>query len=528
MGYILLRSDMTLIYAKLSQFLKINLLVFCGTLILVFLISNRLQKKITGPILNLVETANLIRESRNYNLRAKIFDKTDNELSALSLAFNEMLTKIREREQMLKTQRGRLEELVEERTRELRKVNRDLQEQGEVRNQMILKLRASQNYNESVLDAIPVGLVALKQNGDIVSLNPSFINLYHIEPGDKRTFDEIVQEPVLTRAIARVLAQGGVLKNIEICIPNRQNGAHDLTMICSVLNIHQIGIKSKCIPLNRLFPNEENSLAELLVVFEDITQQKQLMGELENKLKELRRTQAQLVQSGKMSAVGELAAGVAHEINNPLSGVLTYAILLKQQLESMPDLVAQHLPKFPRQLGIIQKAAERCKTIADNLLTFSRQSEPVLSHIQLKDVLTDTIDLIGAQLRRKRIRLSMDLPDTLPPVYASSNQLQQVFTNLILNAVQAMAVGCELKISATSDQDGCTLVFRDQGSGIPKGILNRIFDPFFTTKPVGEGTGLGLSIVYGIVKSHHGSIWVESEEGQGSSFYLKLPRSRTI
>ena len=247
-----------------------------------------------------------------------------------------------------------------------------------------------------------------------------------------------------------------------------------------------------------------------------------LVKEKEETLETLQRQQAQLLQSGKMAAVGELAAGVAHEINNPLSAVLTYSVLVREKIEKkLPE--AGDLPKLTQRLGLIETAARRCKSIADSLLTFSRQEETARGPVALGEIVEESLRLLRSQLRRRDIGLEVEIEPDLPPVLGSAGALQQVVVNLTSNAFQALAPGGSLSVSARADGDCCRLTVADDGPGIDPEIRDRIFEPFVTTKPPGQGTGLGLSIVYGIVQSHEGELTVESEPGEGTTFVVRLP-----
>ena len=252
-----------------------------------------------------------------------------------------------------------------------------------------------------------------------------------------------------------------------------------------------------------------------------------LVSELRESLHRLQKSQGQLVQSGKMAAVGELAAGVAHELNNPLSVVLTYSVLLQESCEKKN--AEEALTSLPERLELIRTSAERCRTIIDGLLQFSRQEDDRFSPVPLADVVHRTFDLVEAQLRRHRIQHHFEFPADLPPLQANANQLQQVFTNLALNAMQAMDSGGELRIAASANHESslCMIKVSDTGQGIPPDHLEKIFEPFFTTKSNGAGTGLGLSIVYGIVQNHGGKIFADSRVGQGTTFRLQLPLAPT-
>lgn len=243
-----------------------------------------------------------------------------------------------------------------------------------------------------------------------------------------------------------------------------------------------------------------------------------------NKMRnELQQTQSKLIQSGKLAAVGELAAGVAHEINNPLSAVLTYSVLLRQQVEGLPSDVQTKLDDFPRKLSLIKEGADRCKAISDNLLAFSRQSSAEMHEVRLQAILQKTLNMIGSRLKATMIKVKLDLPGDLV-VWGNESELQQVFTNVAINGAQSMIDGGMLSIHARRDgPQQVEITVSDTGKGIPAEDLDKIFDPFFTTKPQGGGTGLGLSIVHGIVNKHRGHIWVESVVDKGTTVHISLP-----
>ena len=239
--------------------------------------------------------------------------------------------------------------------------------------------------------------------------------------------------------------------------------------------------------------------------------------ELEEKIQEIQKMQLQLVQSEKMAAVGQLAAGVAHEINNPLTGILGFTEILLQ---------SENLTAGQRDdLENVLHQSKRCRKIVQNLLQFSRRKKLQKEAITLDQILTPTLELTRCDLRSVNIVLQMDIPENLPAIYGDSSQLEQVFLNIIVNARQVLA-GKEnpsLKIRAFQEDEKIVIRFEDNGTGISPENLSTVFDPFFTTKPVGQGTGLGLSISYGIIQQHHGTIRVESQVGVGASFVIELP-----
>ena len=234
----------------------------------------------------------------------------------------------------------------------------------------------------------------------------------------------------------------------------------------------------------------------------------------------LKRTRDQLVQSEKLSAVGELIAGVAHELNNPLASVMGYAQLL--QGECGPGSQTEH------DLDRIYLQAQRAAGVVEKLLTFARQREPERALVDANEVLQTTLDFRSYELAVNRVRLETDLTDEELPVLADSNQLQQVFLNVINNAQDAVVEyrgHGTLTVTTKQVGDVARIEFTDDGPGVAPSVMNRIFDPFFTTKAVGRGTGLGLSICYGIVREHGGRVWAESPPGSGATFIVELPLS---
>jgi len=228
-------------------------------------------------------------------------------------------------------------------------------------------------------------------------------------------------------------------------------------------------------------------------------------------------TRGQLIQAEKMTAIGELVAGVAHEINNPLTGIVGYTQLLMQgSLEA----------GVRRKIETIAAEAERMAKIVRNLLTFARKHAPEKVLVSLNTVVDRTLELKAYNLRASQIRLETDLDPALPATLLDFHQMQQVLVNLLNNAQQAMASarsGGTIRLATRCVDDVIELRLSDDGPGIPEEVQGRIFEPFFTTKKDGEGTGLGLSLCYGIVQEHSGTIRVESGAGAGAAFVIELP-----
>ncbi|HWC74190.1 MAG TPA: ATP-binding protein [Gemmatimonadales bacterium] len=239
---------------------------------------------------------------------------------------------------------------------------------------------------------------------------------------------------------------------------------------------------------------------------------------------EKRRLQEQLVQSEKMSAIGQLIAGVAHDLNNPLASVVGFSDLLGE--------AADVPPRLAEPLAVIRQEAERASAIVRNLLSFARRQEGERQLQSIRPILESTHQLLKNQLMAARIELTLEFEPGLPAVEVHANQIKQVFVNIINNAAQAIAStrarqgGGRIEIVTRCEPDGLSVNISDNGPGIPEDIAQRVFEPFFSTKSEGEGTGLGLSICLGIVKEHGGSIRVDpggGNTGRGATFTVELP-----
>ena len=244
---------------------------------------------------------------------------------------------------------------------------------------------------------------------------------------------------------------------------------------------------------------------EVLCLIRDVTDQKML--------------QEQLIQSEKMSAIGQLVSGVAHELNNPLAGISAFAQLLLAEKRFPPDQRTA--------AETIYSEARRASRIVQNLLTFARQHKAEKGPAAINQVLDDTLELRGYELRVRGIDVRREYDEALPDTMGDAHQLQQVFLNLITNAEQAMerAEGRHHRLTVRTRRagDAIRIEIEDTGGGVPPNLLERIFNPFFTTKPTGHGTGLGLSISLGIVREHEGRIWAENAAQGGARFVVELP-----
>jgi len=234
-------------------------------------------------------------------------------------------------------------------------------------------------------------------------------------------------------------------------------------------------------------------------------------------IEQLRRIEQQMVQADKLASIGELSAGIAHEINNPLGIILGYTQLMRR---NEPPSNQRH-----EDLRTIEKHVRSCKAIVEDLLNFARSSAPSRAAVKLHTLIDDVLQFIGQHARLDQMHIIKDYDPRVPALHLDEKKIRQVVVNLVMNAVHALGKSGEIRIATRLDgpADRVLLKISDNGCGIEKKNLARIFDPFFTTKPTGQGTGLGLSVSYGIVKSHGGDIQVDSVPGKGATFTVVLP-----
>ncbi len=233
----------------------------------------------------------------------------------------------------------------------------------------------------------------------------------------------------------------------------------------------------------------------------------------------------QVIETGRLASIGELAAGIAHEINNPVAIMVQEAGWIDDLLGEGDPCSSENLGEITRAVGQIRTQGDRCKEITYKLLSFARKTDPTVREVDLNEVVDEVIGLTSQKTRYANVRIETDLSPSLPIIHASPSELQQVLLNLVNNAIDAIErPGGTITVATRAVGDEVVLEVRDTGKGIPEANLGRIFDPFFTTKPVGQGTGLGLPICHGIVEKMGGRITVESEIAKGTTFTVFIPQ----
>ncbi|MFL5518402.1 MAG: ATP-binding protein, partial [Gemmatimonadales bacterium] len=337
---------------------------------------------------------------------------------------------------------------------------------------------------QEVVDAISPALCIVDRGGRIRRANRAFADLVNAPPAGLigRPWQAFVP-PEWAADLQRVLEQQGAGREVDLRTGDR---TYAVTVV----------------------PISSTDRSTVVLLFDDQT--------------ERRRLQDQLIQSEKMSAIGQLIAGIAHDLNNPLASVVGFADYLTE-IPSVP-------PALREPLSVIQEEAERASNIVKNLLSFARKQEHQRRPTPLKPLLDATFLLLRNQLMAHRVDAVLEVEPDLPVPDIDPNQIQQVFVNLINNAAQAIASTGRpgtVVVRARRWLDGVAIDVVDDGPGMTEGLAAQVFEPFFTTKPEGEGTGLGLSISQGIVREHGGRIMLATEEGRGSTFTVQLPLATT-
>jgi PAS domain S-box-containing protein len=350
-----------------------------------------------------------------------------------------------------------------------------------------LDYQALRDFSQNIIESINAGVLACNLEGEVEAWNSALERLYGLSRSEAlgRTLEAIFP-PDLRAELSHVSDPHHTLNLYKFRLRNAQ----DRALIVNLSVVPLIG--------------KENQVIGRLLIFTDLTERVNL--------------EDQLQQAEKLSSIGLLAAGVAHEVNTPLAVITSNAQMLMRQMD--PD------DPRARTLDKIIAQAFRASEIANNLLKFSRVGGSEYSDLDVNRVITESLSLVEPMLKAARITVHSQLKPSMPRVYGNSGKLQQVFMNLIMNARDAMPRGGELTIATEAEDSTVHVEVSDNGVGIPADHLNKIFDPFFTTKGTSRGTGLGLAVTYGIIREHSGSIQVDSVVGRGTTFRLEFPAVR--
>jgi two-component system, NtrC family, sensor kinase len=357
--------------------------------------------------------------------------------------------------------------------------------------QKVAQYERLKDFNENIVESINVGVLAVDLEDRIESWNSQMEVMYALP-----------RWQALTHPLREVFPAEFMEEFYRV---RQSSGIHNLYKFRMITRAGETRIVNVAIaPL----VTKKFTVVGRLIIMDDITERVEL--------------EAQLTQADKLSSIGLLAAGVAHEVNTPLAVISSYAQMLAKQLQG-----------DPQKSGLLEKITRqtfRASEIVNNLLNFSRTSGTEFSDVQVNKIITDTLALLEHQFKTGKITVQDELADHLPEIQGNPGRLQQVFLNLFLNAKDAMPEGGVLRIT-TSNGEGVSVAVSDTGSGIAQEHIHRIYDPFFTTKNASaegpsRGTGLGLSVTYGIIQEHAGKIRVESRPGEGTTFYLDFPLTR--
>lgn len=461
-GTVRVRLSLAPMYLQIRQIKWVILIIGFIALIFGTLVSTWTARRITKPLDNLVRVT---QEAARGNLSQKIRIRTGDEVQVLASNFDTMIREIIAHREQLEKQ--------------------------------LLEIKRLQRYTEKLLTTMSDGLLTLDMSGNISTMNPAAGLLLNIS-GERPikghpASNTFINYPMLNDYLQQILEKPGDRNPREIQLSGENDG-RSILISSSILR------------------DRENHPQEIILNLHDITALKKL--------------EASIRQAERLAALGTLAAGMAHEIRNPLSSIKTFVQLLPQKLEK-PGFLEKFQRTVPRELN-------RINDLVEDLLDLARVPKYVFQNTNLKTLMEQALDATDVQLQDRHIQCRCVIADKLPSVRADANQLARAFHNLIRNAVQAMPQGGELHIrasvhrgdprraeSATAGDDRVSVVFQDTGPGISAVELENIFNPFFTTKE--KGTGLGLAITHKVITEHGGQIEVESAPGHGSRFIVYLP-----
>ena len=445
-------------------------LLVTGIFVLVgFWLGAVFSKRITAPVSELTRAANAL-EAGDFNIEVQV--EAENEVGALQHHFTRMARALAESQRELQEKNEALNTLNQDLARRVREATAELSRTME--------------YLSFILKSARDAIITTDRAGSVQTLNRAAEELFEVRS------DEVAGKPVdellgkgkeISEALAQVVGKEQTCE-VENRIQDRKGEYRILSLTISPLK------------------SDAGELLGTVVIASDLTEKK--------------RYQEELLRSEKLASVGELAAGVAHEINNIIMVILGFADLLLRQ--TSPD------HSSTQDLKVIEREAKRGRDIVQRLLRFARPQPLKLARTELESILGNTISLLSHQIRKGGVQVKTDYDPGVSSIVCDRGQLEMVFTNIALNAVQVLGEGGILKIKTRAKGAGrVEVVISDNGPGIRPEHMGKIFDPFFTTKEPGQGTGLGLSVAYRIVHEHGGTIRAQSRPGEGTSFLIELP-----
>ncbi|MBC2711925.1 MAG: response regulator [Desulfosarcina sp.] len=364
-------------------------------------------------------------------------------------------------------------------------------------------------YQERLIESSMDGILGCDGSGKVVTFNRSMEQMLGLD-----------RAGVLHRATLEYFFSKTEYRRFQDDLAAPGHGSTNQLILYEtcLLDHHQ---KPVPVQLSATVLMEEEKSAGLVCFFRDLRRIHRLEQEMAD--------QARLLHQDKMMSMGRLAASVAHEINNPLAGILNYIRLMLRTFNKGP-LPADKHAQFARYLALVETETDRCSKIVSSLLTFSRKSPVSVGPVSINEILDRSIVLARHRLELGNVTLATRISDDLPDISGDANQLQQCLLNLIFNALDAMIDGGTLTLSASSEESPKTVVVRvtDTGHGIREEDMAHIFEPFYTTKQEGHGIGLGLSTTYGIIDRHGGTLSAGSQQGRGTTFEIRLPVQASI
>ncbi|WP_027911165.1 ATP-binding protein [Pseudomonas sp. URMO17WK12:I4] len=520
-GHLLLVASSELPGAFYTGTVTASLVILLFSLVLWLLVARQIRRLVTSPIKRLEELTRQVTREENYSLRARRGNR--DEIGSLAEAFNTMLERIEAREQQLKRARDDSEEAYNQArglAEETRLSNRKLELEVQVRSKIEKKLTGFQNYLNSIIDSMPSALIALDEQLYVAQWNQEASAL------SGTSIDEAVNQPVF---LAFPLLKPYLSKLKRTAEQHRVEKIERVTWIRDD-EPHHYALT--------FYPLIGSIGRGVVIRIDDITQRLNL--------------EEVMVQSEKMLSVGGLAAGMAHEINNPLGAILHNVQNIRRRLspelprnQEQAEVAGVSLPAIDRYLAAreipmlldgIQQAGARASKIVTHMLSFSRLSNRQLAPCQLPALIDQAVEIasndfdLTESFDFKSLLIEREFDPQLGPVPGIANELEQVLLNLLKNAAQAIhlreddSVPGKLILRTRMTPPWAEVQVEDNGVGIPEAVRKRIFEPFFTTKEVGQGTGLGLSVSYFIVTNNHkGQMEVQSRIGQGTCFTLRLP-----